>query len=285
MTEEEVLMIIKPEQLQEENQQRALLETEYLDEAGMRCCRICGKRKENEYELMGRKYRFRCLCSCEQEAVELEKEAARKQDAEIQISQLKSVGLTESKFREWTFENDRSNNPKMELGKAYVKNWQQIKELNQGYLICGPVGTGKSFFAGCIANALMDQGIPVMMTNFSKILNELNNRFEGRNELIGHLVSYPLLIIDDLGIERDSPYALEMIFNIIDRRYCIKKPLIVTTNLTLRELTSPTLDISHQRIYSRLLEMCMPVIFDGEDMRHLIKSEKRNKFKEIIGIE
>lgn len=77
------------------------------------------------------------------------------------------------------------------------------------YILWGEVGTGKSFFAGCIANALMEQGISVMMTNFSKILNELNSRYEGKNEFIGHLVSYPLLIIDDFGIERNSSFAME----------------------------------------------------------------------------
>lgn len=109
-----------------------------------------------------------------------------------------------------------------------------MQQRNIGYVLMGPVGTGKSFFAGCIANALMEQGIAVMMTNFSRILNELTKPYADKNEFISHLVSYPLLIIDDLGIERNSEFALEMIYNIIDRRYCIKKPLIVTTNLSYR---------------------------------------------------
>ena len=67
--------------------------------------------------------------------------------------------------------------------------------------------------------------------------------------------------------ERNSEFALEMIYNIIDRRYCIKKPLIVTTNLSYQDMTRTDLDMDHQRIYSRLMEMCLPIIYQGQDQR------------------
>ena len=46
---------------------------------------------------------------------------------------------------------------------------------NIGLLLWGGVGTGKSFLAGCIANALMAQEVPVRMTNFAHILNEIRH--------------------------------------------------------------------------------------------------------------
>ena len=150
------------------------------------------------------------------------------------------------------------------------------------YILWGEVGTGKSFFAGCIANALMEQGISVMMTNFSKILNELNSRFEGKNEFIGHLVSYPLLIIDDFGIERNSSFAMEMIYHVIDRIYCTKLPLIITTNISYKEMTDPEMDEEHQRIYSRLFEMCIPICFEGQDMRGGEHLKKREVFHQLL---
>ncbi len=51
----------------------------------------------------------------------------------------------------------------------------------------GRVGTGKSYFAGCIANALMEQEVPVCMTNFAAILNDLAASFAGRNEMCSPL--------------------------------------------------------------------------------------------------
>ena len=74
-----------------------------------------------------------------------------------------------------------------------------------GLLIWGDVGTGKSFFAGCIANALLEKGVPVLMTNFSRILNTLTGmHFEDRNQFINNLNRYSLLIIDDLGIRSEE---------------------------------------------------------------------------------
>ena len=77
------------------------------------------------------------------------------------------------------------------------------------------------------------------MTNFFRILNTLTGMlFEDRNQFINSLNRYSLLIIDDLGIERNSDFALEQVFNVIDSRYRSKKPLIITTNLTLSELNT-----------------------------------------------
>ena len=98
-----------------------------------------------------------------------------------------------------------------------------------------------------------------MYDQFRPDLNELNNRaFSGRNEVVDRLCRYPLLIIDDFGMERDTDYALEQVYNIIDSRYRSKRPLIITTNLTLDEIRHPQ-DVAHARIYDRVLEMCVPV--------------------------
>ena len=54
------------------------------------------------------------------------------------------------------------------------------------------------------------------MTNIARILNELNGSFSGRNDIVDKLCRYPLLIIDDFGMERGTEYALEQIYNIVD---------------------------------------------------------------------
>jgi DNA replication protein DnaC len=69
---------------------------------------------------------------------------------------------------------------------------------------------------------------------------------DDRNRFIESFNQYSLLIIDDLGIERNSEFALEQVFNIIDSRYRSRKPLIVTTNLTLDELENPK-DLAHRK--------------------------------------
>ena len=143
------------------------------------------------------------------------------------------------------------------------------------------VGTGKSYLAGCIANALMEKEIPVRMTNFALILNDLAASFEGRNEYISRLCRYPLLILDDFGMERGTEYGLEQVFHVIDSRYRSGKPLIVTTNLTLDDLRNPE-DTAHSRIYDRLLSMCVPVRFTGDNFRQETAKRKMESMKKLI---
>ena len=182
----------------------------------------------------------------------------------------------------WTFAKDNGRSPQMHHAHRSVEQWQTMKAENIGLLLWGGVGTGKSFLAGCIANALMEQEVPVRMTNFTRILNELNNSFSGRNEVVDRLCRYPLLILDDFGMERGTEYALEQIYTIVDSRYRSRKPLIVTTNLTLDELRHPQ-DTVHARIYDRLLEMCVPISCIGTSFRKETAQEKLERPKSLIG--
>mgnify|MGYP002551723091 FL=1 len=128
----------------------------------------------------------------------------------------------------------------------------------------------------------MEQEAPVRMTNFARILNELNSSFSGRNDIVDKLCRYPLLIIDDFGMERGTEYALEQIYNIVDSRYRSRKPLIVTTNLTLDEIRYPQ-NTAHARIYDRLLEMCVPISCIGGSLRKENAQEKLERLKLLIG--
>ena len=86
----------------------------------------------------------------------------------------------------------------------------------------------------------MEQEVPVCMTNFAAILNDLAASFAGRTEYISRLCSFPLLIIDDFGMERGTEYGLEQVYNVIDSRYRSRKPLIVTCLLYTSVLKPPT---------------------------------------------
>lgn len=145
---------------------------------------------------------------------------------------MKSSGIHDRALLESCFENDDGSTPQIALAKEYVESWQERKASNDGLLLWGNVGTGKTYFAACIANALIEQGVPVLMTNFSKILNQLSGLYaDEKNEFISSMMRYQLLVIDDFGIERNTEYALEQVYNVIDERYKTNLPLIVTTNL------------------------------------------------------
>ena len=111
--------------------------------------------------------------------------------------------------------------------------------------------------------------------------NRAKPYFEGRNEYISRLCSYPLLILDDFGMERGTEYGLEQVYSVIDSRYRSGKPLIATTNLTLEELQHPQ-DTPHARIYDRLTSMCAPVRFTGSNFRKETAQEKLERLKQLM---
>ncbi len=199
------------------------------------------------------------------------------------LNMLKSMCFQDSALYCWTFENDNGRNPLISKAKTYAEKWSDMLSKNIGLLLWGEVGTGKTYFAACIANALVENYVSVKMTNFSTILNDLFYEND-KNQYIDRLNNHSLLIIDDLGIERDTEYALEQVYNIIDARYKSNKPLIVTTNLTITEIKNPV-DTAHKRIYDRVLEMCVPVKFDGENFRQQKATEKMEVIKTIFDSE
>lgn len=191
---------------------------------------------------------------------------------EQELEMIKSTCFHDPALYNWSFKNDNGKSSNIKEAKKYVEEWNAMFSKNIGLLLWGDVGTGKTFFAACIANQLIENNIAVRMTDFSTILNDLY-KAEDKNRYISDLVSVELLIIDDLGIERDTPYALEQVFSVVDARYRSNRPLIITTNLSLSEIKNPT-DVMHKRIYDRVLEMCVPIKFMGNSMRGNIASSK-----------
>ena len=199
------------------------------------------------------------------------------------LNMLKSLCFEDHALYSWTFDKDNGKNPVMKKARDYIEKWSDALSSNTGLVLWGDVGTGKTFFAACIANALVEQNVSVKMTNFSTILNDLFAESD-KNKYLDRLNKHSLLIIDDLGIERGTEYALEQVYNVIDTRYKSGKPLIVTTNLTLDELKFPT-DIPHKRIYDRVLGMCVPVMFNGMNFRKEEAAAKMEAAKKLFGME
>lgn len=246
------------------------LDDEYRNEAdGLIYCAKCHTPRQHRIQLNDRVLLPTVRCRCQQEAYEKEEVERKHQEFLMQVSRLKANGLQDKSLRDYTFANDKGYNPEIRKAHDYVAHWEEMKAKSLGLLLWGDVGTGKSFFAGCIANALLEKGIPVLMTNFSRILNTLTGMYsDDRNQFIDSLNKYSLLIIDDLGIERGTEFSLEQVFNVIDSRYRSKKPMIVTTNLTLEELKHPG-DLAHARIYDRILERCVPLKINSQNIREL----------------
>ena len=189
----------------------------------------------------------------------------------LEVERYRSVGFTDKELKNCTFENsDNADSQATKAAKRYVENFSDFRKIGKGLMFYGGVGTGKTFLSSCIANALIDKSIPCLVTNFSRITNRLQSTFDGKQEYIDSLNKFSLLVIDDFGLERNTEYMNEIVYNVIDSRYRSGKPLIVTTNLTMQELSKPD-SIDKERIYSRINEMCVRLEVTGKDRRKEVK--------------
>ena len=261
-----------------------LREDEYLDESGLIYCKKCRTPRQKRIETVGKRIEPRCMCACQAADYEQQKQERKHREFLDMVAKNRSVGIPDPELQKHTFENDLGYNPKqMNMARKYVDNWEKFLETASGLLLWGNVGTGKSFIAGCIANALLDKGVPVIMTNFARLLNKLTDMYSGdRNAYIDSFKRYPLMIIDDLGIERNSEFAREQVFSVIDSRYRSQLPMIVTTNLSLEKLKNPE-DMARARIYDRVLERCMPIRVNDQNIRELNKDANLVRMKHLLG--
>ena len=259
-------------------------EDEYLDESGLIYCSKCRTPRQKRINAAGRTIEPRCMCTCQTADNEKREQERKHREFLDMVAKNRSVGLPDPELRNHTFENDLGyNSNQIEIAKQYVQHWEEFQKTASGLLLWGNVGTGKSFIAGCIANALLDKGVPVIMTNFARLLNKLTDMYSGdRNAYIDSFKRYPLMIIDDLGIERNSEFAREQVFSVIDSRYRSQLPMIVTTNLSLKKLKNPE-DLARARIYDRLLERCLPIRVNEQNIRELNQAAVLARAKQLLG--
>lgn len=224
------------------------------------------------------------LCRCELEKRDAEERERKQREFAERVERMRRdcfrSGNDADKMKFWTFETDKGYNPYISnASKKYAENFDKMLRDGKGILYFGDVGRGKSFAAACIANALIDKGYPCLMTNFSRLVNTISGLYE-KQEYIDSLNKYALLVIDDLATERDTAYMNEIVYNVIDSRYRSGLPLIITTNLTGDELKNPS-EVSKERVFSRLLEMCIPIEVKGIDRR---KEKLKDTFGEYKGL-
>lgn len=244
---------------------------------GLLYCGHCQTPKECRIKFDFGERVVRCVCACEERRRLAEEKAVANQQKALRIRNLRASGIHDKNLRECRFDT-ATETPELRKCRSYAENWKKMSEENSGLLFWGNTGTGKTFSAACIGNHLIDRGTPVMMTSFPRILNA--GGFD-KTELIKQLQYYPLLILDDLGTERANSYALELLYLVIDERYKSRKPLIVTTNLTLDQMCKPSC-MEYQRIFDRVLEMCVPLVFKGKNHRRDIANEKLNRARDLL---
>lgn len=256
---------------------------DYVDN-GLVICGKCKKPREAWVEWMKdekgerKQKKVAVMCDCEVRKAKEETIRTKRKQESIRIQQIQSYGFPKSQLAGMKFSNCDWEGENARLALNYVKHFDQMKAAGAGLLFYGNVGTGKTFLAGCITNALQEEFRTAFMTSFARLDMELNsyNR-DDKTAALDRITNCELLVIDDLGIEKKNYKILETEFIVIDARAKNKMPIIVTTNLGPEDFRND--DWGYKRIYDRLLGCCRPIIFKGPSRRR--PAYDREKWKKV----
>lgn len=169
-----------------------------------------------------------------------------------------------------------SKTPERYANAEYAHVPERVRELikemrsnKKGIYLYGDVGTGKTHIAYAIKNKWEAvTGEYVEFWNTTELLQEIKDDFDrdaySRTHTLERLMdSKKLLILDDIGVEKPSEWALERFYLLINRRYNEMRPIIFTSNFSLAELS----DRIGERTVSRIAELCTPIKLTGTDRR------------------
>lgn len=249
---------------------------DYRGEDGLLRCGKCNEPKQciGQGALLGRLLPIPCRCMREEQEEEERKRRQPKIDA------MRERCFPNTSMREHRFEKaDQSKS--ILTARRYTEKWAEMRSKNIGLLFFGNTGTGKSFAAQCICNALIDQEIPARYVTAVEIVSCMMDRNKSPDDFMQMVRSVPLLVVDDIGAERDTPFSREQLCFVIDARGESGKPLIVTTNISLTDMEKCT-DQGLQRLFNRIKALCVPVAVIGKSRRDEIGKAKLEEAKRIL---
>jgi len=147
---------------------------------------------------------------------------------------------------------------------------------SQGIFLTGPNGTGKTHLAVSILRQTLLRytdscrfiKIPLLLFEVKQAFK--SNSYDSEDLLIKRFLNYDLLVLDEIGVEKATPWALQTLYLIIDGRSTHLKKTVFTSNLTLQDIE----DNLDARFASRIVEMCKVVKVDGPDYRLSSKTKK-----------
>lgn len=147
--------------------------------------------------------------------------------------------------------------------QSYADNFTKNSE---SILMKGATGLGKTHLSLAIANEVIKKGYGVIYVSAPSLMQKLEKQFFSRdddNSAIDMLIECDLLIIDDLGTEFHGQFSVSQMYNIFNSRMLANKPVIINTNLSLRELEK----IYTERFVSRIIGNAQKLDFLGSDIR------------------
>ena len=218
-------------------------------------------------------------CKCREEKIYNDKLKCANIPAEFESLTVNSFNVTlykksESKVISQTAKTMVAN---------YIKNFGKFQDLGKGlYFYSNTKGSGKTRLAVSLGNVLLKNlKQQVKFITCSDLLKEIKNTYNkdskySESQLVDSINKVNILIIDDIGVERPTPWVNEMLFNVLDNRMKYNKITIFTSNCNVEELEHD------ERLKSRLTKMCIPVKMPEEDIRKFLAYGENDSLQSML---
>lgn len=254
-----------------ENEKKEVVKKNKINEESFIPKYNCKKCNDKGYiTLEGRTKKCACLLQ----------EIINKNFFDSNISQLEEKTFRNFSMKYFPEEGTEKSSSKEHMKKvikfieSYIRNFNNDNKEEFNILFTGPTGVGKTHLSEAIARELINRGNTVwyqISSNFfSRLMDYKMNDIREYNNMLRMVNDVDLLIIDDLGAENLTESRKEEIFNILNNRVYSKKPIIISTNLNLKEIK----DKYSERISSRIIGHCKVLQIKGKDIRLERKKKK-----------
>jgi DNA replication protein DnaC len=184
--------------------------------------------------------------------------------------------------------------------QRFAEEFSPVREMqsDQGLLLMGPCGAGKTHLAVAALKEIVERGHSGLFYDYRELLKEIQDSYNAESQstemgVLEPVLKIEILVLDDVGSSKPSLWALETVGHILNTRYNEKRVTILTTNFLDADATiaaapaarvagmrAPTIEDSltdrvGKRIRSRLYEMCRTIEISAPDYRKEIRNISR----------
>lgn len=164
--------------------------------------------------------------------------------------------------------------PYTNIQKVVAECRQFVADFDHRYanlLLYGNTGVGKTFLANCMAKELLDAAHTVVYLTAFELFdilekNKFSKSYDEKNEMnekFQYILNSDLLIIDDLGTELVNSFSASQVYLCINERHLNQRATIISTNLSLDDISS----LYSERVFSRIISDYQLLKIVGEDIR------------------